>query len=103
MKIELAEMQRILTRSRDVNENLGTELSDMSKTLEEICANVNSSELTASNQKLTGAIIEISNSVKTNLPLIVDFLSKQVSSYEATNESIKSQIDSLISAVDSIM
>lgn len=103
MKIELSEMQRILTRSRDVNENLGTELSDMSKTLEEICANVNSSELTASNQKLTGAIIEISNSVKTNLPLIVDFLSKQVSSYEATNESIKSQIDSLISAVDSIM
>lgn len=103
MRIDLAEMQRILTRSQDINESLSSELTDMSNTLEEICANVNSSELTASNQKLTTAIVEISNTVKANLPMIIEFLSNQVSSYQATNESTKSQIDSLISAVDNIM
>lgn len=103
MKIDLAEMQRILTRSQDINESLNTELTDMAKILDEICTNVNSSELTASNQRLTNSIIEISNKVKTNLPQIIEFLNTQIQSYEATNTSTKSQIDSLISAVDNIM
>ncbi len=103
MKIELAEMKRILTRSQDINETLNSELTDMAKTLEEICANVNSSELTASNQRLTNSIVDISNTVKTNLPRIIEFLNTQISSYETTNANTKSQIDSLISAVDNIM
>ena len=100
MKIDLAEMQRILTRSQDINNNLDTEFAEMASTLDEICANVSSSELTESNKKLTSAIVEISNKVKTNLPAIIEFLRTQISSYQATNESTKSQIDSLISAVD---
>lgn len=103
MKIDLIEMKRILSRSQNINETLNTELSDMARILEEICANVNSSELTTSNQRLTNSIVEISNTVKNNLPQIIEFLSTQINSYEATNSSTKSQIDSLISAVDSIL
>lgn len=102
MKIDLAEMQRIHARSQDINENLAVEFANMANTLDEICANVNSSELTESNRKLTNAIVEISNKVKTNLPVIIEFLRTQINAYEATNASTKSQIDSLISAVDNI-
>lgn len=103
MKIELAEMQRILTRTQDINEGLSTQLSDMASTLEAICANVNSSELTASNQKLTASITDIANTVKTNLPAIIEFLGNQINSYQTTNADTKSSIDSLISAVDNIL
>lgn len=103
MKIELAEMKKILSTSQEINSELTKQLNDMSKTLEEICTNVNSSELTASNQKLTSSIVEISNSIKTNLPQIINFLRTQISSYEATNDETKAQIDSLVSAIDNIL
>lgn len=103
MKIQLAELQRIISRSQSINDTLSTELNNMKSKLEEICNNVQSSELTASNQNLTNAIVDISARVQNNLPRVIDFLNSQVQSYQATNESTKEQIDSLISAVDSTL
>ncbi len=101
MKIELAELQRIATRSQDIDTSLNAEFTQMASTLEEICVNINSSELTASNQNLTKAIADVSNKVKTNLPAIIEFLKTQITSYQATNANTKEQLDSLISSVNS--
>lgn len=103
MKIQLAELQRIISRSQNINDNLNSELNNMKNKLEEICNNVNSSELTASNHNLTNAIVDISSRVQNNLPRVIEFLNSQVTSYEATNTNTKQQIDSLISAVDSAL
>lgn len=103
MKINLAELQRIIVRSQQINDSLNNELGYMSKILDDICNNVNSSELTASNHNLTSAINDISTKVKTNLPRVIEFLNSQVQSYETTNTNTKQQIDSLISAVDSAL
>lgn len=101
MKIELTELQRILSRSETINETLNTELTNINDTLQDICANVSSSELTAANQNLTNAINDISETVKANLPKVIEFLNAQINSYQTTNENIKQSLDSLISEVDS--
>lgn len=101
MKIELAELQRIASRSQDIETELNNELTKMNMTLDEICTNVQSSELTASNQNLTRAIADVSNKIQINLPKIIEFLQSQIASYEATNTSTRQQIDSLISSVNS--
>lgn len=103
MKIQLAELQRIITRSQNINDNLNAELSRMAKVLDDICNNVNSSELTASNRNLVNAINDTSEKVRTNLPRVIEFLNSQVASYQSTNANTKQQIDSLISAVDSAL
>ena len=102
MQIGLAEIQKLVTRSEDIRENLSSEFTEMANTLNEICDNVASSELTESNKNLTASIIEISNTVNKNLPVIIEFLENQIRSYESINTTTKSQIDSLISAIDSI-
>ena len=101
MKIELTELQRILSRSETINETLNTELTNINDTLQDICTNVSSSELTAANQNLTNAINDISETVKANLPKVIEFLNAQINSYQTTNENIKQSLDSLISEVDS--
>lgn len=101
MKLDLAELQRITTRSQDIKDTLNTELNNMVSILEEICSNVQSSELTASNQNLTKGITDVATKIQTNLPTIIEFLQSQISSYEATNASTKESIDSLVSSVNS--
>lgn len=100
MKIELSELQRIIGRANEINVTLSQELGNMSATLNDICQNVNSSELTASNQKITTAIVDLNEKVKTNIPKVINFLNEQIKSYSTTNETTKSQIDSLVTAVD---
>lgn len=100
MKIELSELQRIIGRATEIDTTLSQELGNMSTTLNDICQNVNSSELTASNQKITTAIVDLNEKVKANLPKVISFLNEQIKSYSTTNETTKSQIDSLVSAVD---
>lgn len=103
MKIELSELRRIIARAKDINITLNQELGNMSTTLEDICSNVNSSELTASNQKITTAIIDVSEKVKTSLPEIISFLENQINSYDRANQGALQEIDSLISTVDDAM
>lgn len=100
MKIELSELKKILTRANDINGSLNQELGKMTSALNDITLNVASTELAASNQKIATAVEEISEKVNNNLPKIIDFLSEQISRYETTNESAKTQIDSLVTSVD---
>lgn len=101
IKIELAELQRIATRTQDIEGELSTDLAKMTSQLSDICANVQSSELTAANDNLTRAINDIASKVSTNLPRIIEFLNAQIVNYARTNEETKSKIDSLVSAVNS--
>lgn len=101
MKIDLAELKRIASRSKDIETELSEDLTRMNTTLDEICTNVQSSELTESNQNLTRAIADVSSKIQANLPTINEFLNSQIASYEATNISTKQQIDNLISSVNS--
>lgn len=101
IKIELAEIQRISSRSQDIERELATDLSKMSTQLGDICENVQSSELTSANNNLVQSINDVASRVSTNLPKIIDFLNRQIGSYVQTNAETKSEIDSLISSVNS--
>lgn len=100
IKLELSELQRISGRTSDINEELAHDLSEMVNELNNICSNVQSSELTSANENLTNAIESIAEAVKKNLPEIIAFLNKQIEAYGATNETTKAAIDNLISSIN---
>lgn len=100
LRIELSELKRISSRSHDVNEELNSDLNRMATLLEQICTNVNSSELTEKNKNLVDAINGIGEKVRTNFPTIISFLDTQVDNYEKTNINTKEKIESLVSSID---
>lgn len=101
IQIQLTEIKNLTTRSIDVTSRLNNELTSVVSLLEEICNNVQSSELMAANNNLKNAITNASNTINTNMPEINNFLIDQVEHYTGTNESAKSQIDSLVSSINS--
>lgn len=101
MRIELSELQRLTSRSREIEGTLNTELNKISSILEDICNNVQSSELTNANQNLKQAITNAINTINKYLPNINRFMEDQVNQYIKANESAKSEIDSLISSINS--
>ena len=56
IQIELTQLQRLTSRSEQIASTLNTELTTISSTLEDICSNVQSSELTSANQNLKQAV-----------------------------------------------
>lgn len=100
LKIELTELKRISSRSHDISEELNSDLDRMATLLEEICANVNSSELTGVNRNLVDAINGVGQKVRVNFPRIIEFLDTQVGNYERTNVDTKGKIDALVSSID---
>lgn len=100
MNIQIDELQKLISKSQNINGNLNIELNNMKNKLEEICNNINSNELTASNQNLRLSIEELSNKVQNNLPKIIDFLNSQVKSYQVNVEAAKKQLDTLVSEVN---
>jgi division protein CdvB (Snf7/Vps24/ESCRT-III family) len=99
IKIELAELKRITTRSKDLYIDLNSTLSKVETELDAICTNVRSSELTSANENLVSSINTVSDKIKTNLPVINEFLSSQIDAYNQTNIDTKSEIDSLVSSI----
>ena len=99
MNIDLGQLQVLKTRSADINQNIASEFDTMKKTLNEICDNVKSSNLTAGTKNLTDAITEIADSLNTIMPNVIAFLDTQIKSYSDTNTQIKSELDSLISTI----
>lgn len=102
IKIELAEIQRLSTRSQDIERELAMDFNKMSSQLGDICDNVQSSELTAANSNFIQSINDVATKVSTNLPKIISFLNDQISKYEQTNANTKSEIDSLVSSITSV-
>lgn len=100
MRIELLELKRIASRSQNINEEMANDLLHMANLLEEICTNVNSSNLTSVNRNLVNAINEVSSRIKNNFPQIINFLNNQVTAYENTNINTEQNIDSLINSLD---
>ena len=87
MKIEIAELRRIFTRSEDINQELKTTFTKINETLNEICANVKSSGLNEVNVEFTNYVSELANYLKTNIDVIIAFLNSQVDAYSTQNVS----------------
>lgn len=100
LKIELTEIRKISSDTKNLKGQLSTNLKTMTSLLEEICKNINSSELTGVNKNLVQAIENISKDVEKNLPEIINFLDRQVANYEKTNTEAKSAIDALASSAN---
>ncbi len=101
MNIELAEIQRLITRSQDIESQLVSDFGNMTEELNDIANNVQSSDLVSANGNLIQAIEAASTSVSTNLPEIINFLNSQIVNYERTNTETKEQLDSLTNMIDS--
>ena len=92
MKIEIAELRRIFTRSEDINQELKTTFTKIYETLNEICANVKSSDLNEVNVEFTNYVTEVANELTTNIDVIIAFLSSQVEAYSTQNVSTEQDL-----------
>lgn len=92
MKIEIAELRRIFTRSEDINQELKTTFTKINETLNEICANVKSSGLNEVNVEFTNYVTEVGNELTTNIDVIIAFLSSQVEAYSTQNVSTEQDL-----------
>ena len=92
MKIEIAELRRIFTRSEDINQELKTTFTQINETLNEICANVKSSGLNEVNVEFTNYVTEVANELTTNIDVIIAFLSSQVEAYSTQNVSTEQDL-----------
>lgn len=92
MKIEIAELRRIFTRSEDINQELKTTFTKINETLNEICANVKSSGLNEVNVEFTNYVTEVANELTTNIDVIIAFLSSQVEAYSTQNVSAEQDL-----------
>lgn len=100
VRLKLDELEVVAIEASSVDAELNAELTKVSATLEEICNNVQSSELVPANQKLTSSINGVAEKVKKNLPTIIDFLNKQLKDYKQTNQSAEEKVDSLASQIN---
>ena len=100
LKIELTEIRKISSEAKNVKGQLSTYLKTMTELLEEICKNINSSDLISVNKNFVQAIDNVAKKVEKNLPEIINFLDKQVANYEKTNVETKIAIDSLVSSAN---
>ncbi len=92
MKIEIAELRRIFTRSEDINQELKTTFTKINETLNEICANVKSSGLNEVNVEFTNYVTEVADELTTNIDVIIAFLSSQVEAYSTQNVSTEQDL-----------
>ncbi len=92
MKIEIAELRRIFTRSEDINQELKTTFTKINETLNEICANVKSSGLNEVNVEFTNYVTEVANELTTNIDVIIAFLNSQVEAYSTQNVSTEQDL-----------
>ena len=92
MKIEIAELRRIFTRSEDINQELKTTFTKINETLNEICANVKSSGLNEVNVEFTNYVTEVVNELTTNIDVIIAFLNSQVEAYSTQNVSTEQDL-----------
>lgn len=101
IKLNLTELRTITNKSIELNSELNTQLNEMISTLNAICANVQVTELTEANKNLVESIDLIIRGFESNLPQVTEFLNRQVTSYEKTNEEAQGELNNLVSSINS--
>ncbi len=101
-KIELLEVKRLASRGAEINTEINNQLTQLTSTLEEICANVQSSSLNQANQNLLDAIRNINTIIGKNFPQIVSFLDSQISEYDKINVEAETEINNLTNSINEL-
>ena len=102
LTIDFGELRRISTRSGEVKEGVQGTLSGVNTTLSDICQIVDSPELTANNNALTGSINSMSNETVNALERIKEFLDAQLTNYAQNISDALEKLSSLITTIDGL-
>lgn len=96
INVDVGELTRVSSRSKELNDEIGTTFSNICGVLSDISSIVNSGSLTSNNQRLSDAMTTISSNVKNSLVNINLFLDSQLARY---NTSVKEALTSLTSLI----
>lgn len=97
--LNIPELKKVSSECIELSGTLDTSFQNIIKDLQDICANVQSTELTESNNNLLDSINNISSGITNNLPKVAEFLNTQIATYEKTNEIAEADLNSLISSI----
>lgn len=100
VKVDVGELTRLSSRSKDLNTEIGVTFNKINGTLSEISSIIKSGYITGGNQKLKETISIISNNVKNSLININEFLDSQLSNYNTTVEEALNDLRKLITFLD---
>lgn len=99
MKIEIAELNRLLLRNREIIEELKTTFTNLSNELEDICGLIKSSGLNEANTKFMTYTQDVNARLQTSLNNIVTFLETQIKEYDTTNIDAEGNLEMLQSTL----
>lgn len=97
--IKTQEILRLYARSEDVNKAVTNDLNNSNIEFENICNNVNCSELTSATEGLKIAVSNIATTIDKTLPVVATFMLKQANLYSETETTTDEEINTLVNTI----
>ena len=100
MKIDLTEMMRLKGRLSDVNSEMSSIFGNINAEFESVSSNINSAGLHQSIMNVQEKIGTIAQTFSENMAVLEEFISQQLSAYNATNEDVKQSLEGLVNLIN---
>lgn len=102
MRIEINEVNRLLSRNKKIMEEIKITFNNLSTELTDICNLIQSSGLSTANEKFKTYFEDVGVRLQTNLETVSTFLERQISAYDVTNIDSAAEFEALQSELDVI-
>lgn len=102
MYLDLTELMRLKGRLGDINIELGNTLNSVSTELENVCNNINSSDLKAANEAIKEKILTLASKINANVARLDEFMGNQLSTYKVSNEDAQASLKELVSFLSQV-
>ena len=102
MRIEINEVNRLLSRNKKIMEEIKITFNNLNTELTDICNLIHSSGLSTANEKFKTYFEDVGVRLQTNLETVSTFLQRQISAYDVTNIDSAAEFEALQSELDVI-
>lgn len=102
MRIEINEVNRLLSRNKKIMEEIKITFNNLNTELTDICNLIQSSGLSSANEKFKTYFEDVGVRLQTNLETVSTFLQRQISAYDVTNIDSAAEFEALQSELDVI-
>lgn len=102
MRIEINEVNRLLSRNKKIMEEIKITFNNLSTELTDICNLIQSSGLSTANEKFKTYFEDVGVRLQTNLETVSTFLERQISAYDVTNIDSAAEFEALQSELEAI-
>lgn len=102
MNLDLDKLIELKNQTSQMNVDIIEKLSTINTNLDNICSNVQSTNLTNSTNNLTNIINSVSTKLGQVLPNVTNFLDSQIAQYSTANEAAKTDVDRLVQIMGGI-